>query len=412
MILVQTMKHITITTLMLILHFATPVFAITTERDQFLPKIHILGTDYVFTSNADGYSGLSQQDGTVIIPTNYRQLAYLGQGVFFAEEENKKFLLDLNGRILQRLPEWASVGRGFQSGIVNLSNVSNQIAAYDKHGRNILKGTKFRYLRNFSSERAIVEYGEWLNWWSAYIDTSGKIVIGPFLNRMLNDFSNGVAIMPVGSQVGLIDTKGHFLIPPRYDSIVVDREGRYLASKNGVSKILPVKATPDPDYSGSIDGDLWNPIYPQSLIVNHQAPQARYGSAISGEVDARLPDFQSNWREYHDRVGLFGKLLAERNLIGMSIAELNDLFGPFDTRESYAHESSEYPYKADLILHKPAGCLGNPNQTMVQLGFDRQKVLRAWCINTGSGNSNPWITENCRLLDPRAGLSLSNLVPR
>nr|WP_243154792.1 WG repeat-containing protein [Clostridium thermarum] len=71
-----------------------------------------------------------------------------------------------------------------------------------------------------------------------YINSGGTFIIKPIYDYATYFQTNGLAIVNLNNHSGIIDAKGDYVIPPKYDSIAEFSEGRSVIIDNGEFKVI------------------------------------------------------------------------------------------------------------------------------------------------------------------------------
>jgi len=177
---------------------------------------------------------LADSNGKLICPFGvYDDMTYVDTNYFFisipARPEDtiegysvRRGFADRNGRLIYSLDEKKNQIKGAPvdgMALINLNWTSSENGYYgyiDTSGKVLLSSHDYKSAYSFSCGRAVMETERFKTY---VIDKKGKKVAGPY-DRVEDDkFTNGYALVSVGDNYGVIDTNGHYILPPLYQYV-------------------------------------------------------------------------------------------------------------------------------------------------------------------------------------------------
>lgn len=154
-------------------------------NDERYQMVEAVGDVLLFRQH--GYYGAMDMAGRTLIPPEWTQLTYAGNGTFLA----------LEGDLYDDQPD--------EMISLNLQGERVNTGSYTAKGLDAFHEGYMAYMLSDG------QYG--------YVDARGRQVIPPQW-QYAGDFSEGVAIVSNNGQYGLVDAKGGVTLLPRYNSIV------------------------------------------------------------------------------------------------------------------------------------------------------------------------------------------------
>lgn len=136
-------------------------------------------------------------------------------------------------------------------------------------------GARVRTVYLYPASRKEVGGSKW-----GYINSKGKSVLNPIYERAGNFQDNGLAIVALKGQYGVIDTTGYFLVNPQYEQIYPFSEGRATVMDHQGFKVI--------DESGK---ELTSKVY--SYIGSYKEGRALF--SITDRKGNQLYGFLNRW---------------------------------------------------------------------------------------------------------------------
>ena len=169
----------------------------------------------------DNKWGIIDTLGNIIVPFRYSSIKYLPNNQMLVSANRKYGLLDINSDYKEFIPteyDWISQ---------NTEN-SFSVKLNDKYGiidaeNNIIVPIENDFIDEYSNGFLAFSHGDTRGWMDAYgnikfSSTLYSSIKGPFPNGLLAFSGNG------GSGLGFMDTEGHEVIAPIYDSILLGEQ--------------------------------------------------------------------------------------------------------------------------------------------------------------------------------------------
>lgn len=418
----------------------------------------IEGTDRYFIKSGDSGHGVVLKSGEEVIEPCYRQIDYLGDGRFaarryLADGKEERLLFDEHGKVLARLPYWAdTTSRKYHGGVLLVQGPAFDQGAYiNLKGKFINRDNYFRFGQEFSCGLAAVEYCNRGECYSAYINSHGKIAIGPFREAECQSFYKNRAIVRVSTKegtkkTGVISTSGTFVIPPVYDCvrrldedfhpkietkspfarysgdfILINYPAKFAAvnvpSIIRADTLIPCMIVPDS--KSAFTGPLWGYCNLSGKMVIE--PRFEYAREFSGGIAAvsvsdpltRISryghiDTSGNWTDTPSAVPgndktferngnrreLFREILNSHNLIGMRQEEREAQFGKAEQTSPCTMVPNWAKNFVSYLIG--SGCTGS---TSLVFALDTDSRIIGWKIVSSEGNSSSWVRENVYAVD-------------
>lgn len=186
---------------------------------------------------ADGWYGLIDTSGAEILPFQYRELRYIGNGLYLALKDNKQGYVNTKGQLVGPMI-WEP------SAFPPLVGSLLTVAGDGKAGFMDLRGNLVQELRYHAllpspdgSGPIIVQrdtkYG--------LVDAnSGKLLLEPILEldeNGITPYENGFATVRKNGYEGILDAKGNLVVRPEYQKAQVNGDFLYLRADDGTVSI-------------------------------------------------------------------------------------------------------------------------------------------------------------------------------
>ena len=199
---------------------------------------------------ADGWYGLIDTSGAEILPFQYRELRYIGKGLYLALKDNKHGYVNAKGQPVGPMI-WEP------SAFPPLVGSLLTVAGDGKAGFMDLRGNLVQELRYHALlpspdgsgpiiVRRDTKYG--------LVDaTSGKLLLEPILEldeNGITPYENGFATVRKNGYEGILDAKGNLVVRPEYQKAQVIGDFLYLRADDGTASIAqwnPVLQPLNPD---------------------------------------------------------------------------------------------------------------------------------------------------------------------
>lgn len=186
---------------------------------------------------ADGWYGLIDTSGAEILPFQYRELRYIGKGLYLALKDNKQGYVNAKGQPVGPMI-WEP------SAFPPLIGSLLTVAGDGKAGIMDLRGNLVQELRYHALlpspdgsgpiiVRRDTKYG--------LVDaTSGKLLLEPILEldeNGITPYENGFATVQKNGYEGILDAKGNLVVRPEYQKAQVIGDFLYLRADDGTASI-------------------------------------------------------------------------------------------------------------------------------------------------------------------------------
>jgi len=187
--------------------------------------------------------GVCSPSGVVVIPARFDQINYVGDHLFavakFRDDgSTARWLFNAHGKVVAKLPEWARVDqRRFSEGLLSIGEEYSLVAFINKQGKLLPNFDLYTDVKEFSCGLAAATLSDRRGRWSGFINHQGKMVIGPYKDRDLSNFENGVAVVneyvDKKYRSGLVSTSGKFVMPMKFGSISSIGNGKFWVTHSG-----------------------------------------------------------------------------------------------------------------------------------------------------------------------------------
>lgn len=259
-----------------------------------------------------GY-GLYNEAGKEILPPKYEQVSELGEQMFLARKtepgERQSVLIDINGRI-SSLPAWPTSDYKFHEGYLNISNWNERkYSLVNRNGELLFPPDKYSRIEEFYNGLAAIQYEKGNTEYGAYIDHTGRTVLGPFERATVGGMYNGFGCVAFHSGdgkdtvCGALDVSGKWLLEPVYDMFQRLPNNEWLVRKQHKWQIVTsageVKVA-FPDNCSYVPTDTWGcsppDIHPCAFggteVANFEVKNALWGYCDSSGNIVIKPQFQ------------------------------------------------------------------------------------------------------------------------
>lgn len=287
---------------------------------------------------AKSYSRLISNTGKFLLPLKYDYLGERGDGTYLGQRAGSYVVLRPNGSIIAKFPAGCT-----------------DITQPDKLDKNALFGCGFG--GTVQRKSGIGKVGS--KW--GYCDLTGKLVIpARFAFAQAFNGEKGVAYISAddkSTKCGVIDRKGKWITPPKYESFSVDAKGNYVPG------------------------------------------------SISRSEDGQVVPTDRN------RAEVFESLLRKHNFIGMPLPEVQGLLKGL---QSYLSNSPSPFGERSISFSLTPNAFCGTGSSSIELSFDKNDLLIGWRANHGgiSNNNVNLVTENVIVEDSSKGFIFGNLAPK
>ena len=138
-----------------------------------------------------------------------------------------------------KFSDWDRIdGAKFSEGFLKISGSMGPLAFANRLGQVAFKSDKYIEAQAFSCGLASVRFNDVSKHFAGYIDHSGKMVLGPFEDADAASFDADVAVLSEWQKdghfkVGLLNTRGRFVIPSEEQTISPCADHTFLVKRNG-----------------------------------------------------------------------------------------------------------------------------------------------------------------------------------
>jgi len=191
-------------------------YVLFSTRNAFVPKekrVALLSQQYEYIGeedehglrevHANGKCGFIDSHNKDVVPIIYDTVSSFNEGLAAVEKDGKYGYVDLTGKLV--IPLSYDLAYGFASGIAKVKR-NGKFGLIDKHGNNILpiNYDSIGYVSN--GYIAINHSGHW-----GFCDTKGVVIIPPKYQKVVKQFSKGLAAVEYGGSIIIIDNKDNII---------------------------------------------------------------------------------------------------------------------------------------------------------------------------------------------------------
>ena len=211
---------------------------IDTKDKIVIPRNH----DDEFDFNEDGLAivlgnggyGCCDTNGSLVIPTEYRDMDYCSDGLFLVRKDDKFGYIDTAGRVVVPL-EYDYLAQ-FSEGLATAKK-DGKWGYIDRKGQVVIP-LEYTHAEGFSDGFAWVANDGRLG----FIDSTGQFVAAPKQYDVHTDFSEGMAFCRFGMFVEYIDSKGQVI----FEGCEIGRDfhaGHAVVKKDGTWSVIDTTGT-------------------------------------------------------------------------------------------------------------------------------------------------------------------------
>ena len=157
--------------------------------------------------------GFIDTTGQLVIPAEYDQVAAFSQGMTAVNKSGLWGYIDHAGREIIK-PQFRSAN-AFHEGIARVKPFELSPCYVTTTGK-IISSNQWIATGDFSNGRALVKVGTLFG----YIDTTGQLIIQPAYSRAWN-FEDGIALVEFDKKQGVIDLNGKYVVSAQYNRISI-----------------------------------------------------------------------------------------------------------------------------------------------------------------------------------------------
>lgn len=184
----------------------------------------------LFPAKQNGLYGYIDGNGNMVIKPQFEDAEEFFEGLAAVELNDKYGFIDKRGNMVIQ-PRFENISgfmhRGFSEGRAIVRLGKDNYNVIDRSGEIISKDTHYDcIILNYSEGLCPVIIGDR----GCYIDTSGKMVIGPRF-EVTREFTEGLAVVELDGKRGFIDKTGAIQITPRFYNAEPFSEGLSAVSK-------------------------------------------------------------------------------------------------------------------------------------------------------------------------------------
>lgn len=387
----------------------TPTFA----KNQDAAKPFPGESRFFQVSKATG-NGVVDTSGKEIIPCKYGYMEYVGEDRFIiSEPSQQKGLWNTRGERICSIPAWTSMygNNRFSDGLLLLSGDSNkyQVVYIDKWGKHIVKENTYRTGQPFSNGLAAVSYERREGEYCAYIDSSGKLKLGPFLNASGSSFKHEFALLRVDGKTGFIDKTGRFVLPPEFDHVEWRGEDKWILKKGDkeyTASSIESKISLQPNDIHAKQPLKTNLKVDNALEWSREQFMSANGLLVS---EYRAPPGEP-FSEH--RTKIFYRFLENFDVIGMKRPSLEERLGKGENQKWLTEMPSGSTSLVQYSFSSPGARCGF-GSSCLQIAYDSQDRVTGWRIEQGPDRSRwSWNCDNVVALDYSFPAIFTNLIPK
>lgn len=151
----------------------------------------------------NGKCGIIDHNNHVVVPIIYDSVNSFNEGLAAIEKDGVYGYVDTNGRFI--IPLSFDLAYGFTSGIAKVKR-NGKFGLIDKYG-NVILSIKYDSIGYASNGYiAINQSGKW-----GFCDTKGVVTITPRFNKVIKQFSKGLAAVELDNSLIIIDNQGNII---------------------------------------------------------------------------------------------------------------------------------------------------------------------------------------------------------
>lgn len=193
----------------------------------------------------DGWYGLIDISGAEILPFQYRELRYIGNGLYLALKDNKQGYFTAQGQPVGNMI-WEPSSHGPVIGNLLVTEGAGKIGFMDMQGKMVQELRYQDVLPSIdgSGPMFVLRDGKY-----GLLDQNGKLLLETTLILDENGagaFENGFATVRKNGYEGILDARGNLVVRPEYQKAQVIGDFLYLGTDNGSSSIARLNAVLQP----------------------------------------------------------------------------------------------------------------------------------------------------------------------
>lgn len=181
---------------------------------------------------ADGLYGLIDTDGNELLPFAYRELRYIGNGVYLALKDGTQGYFDTAGNPIGDF-KWEPSNRGPWADSLLTVELHEKFGFMNAKGTLVQSPIYDNFIPSLDGRGPIIvekdgKYG--------LLDTDGSQILAPTLvldKNGISGFENGFATVRKNGWEGILDKRGNLVIRPEYDRAKAYEAWFYLQDGNG-----------------------------------------------------------------------------------------------------------------------------------------------------------------------------------
>lgn len=181
----------------------TPQERMSTQKKQsyeYVGEVDEYGLREVQTNGKCGYINQNNEE---ILPIIYDSVGSFSEGLAAVEKDGLYGYIDITGKFV--IPLSFDLAYGFSSGIAKVKR-NGKFGLIDKKG-NIILNIKYDSIGYVSNGYIAINLsGKW-----GFCDTNGVVTIPPQFNKVIKQFSKGLAAVQNGSSMVIIDNQGNII---------------------------------------------------------------------------------------------------------------------------------------------------------------------------------------------------------
>lgn len=193
-----------------------------------------LFNDSLFIFKSGDYFGIMHRNGKTILAPNWDQIGALKSGKAVVVKGNKLGYIDDSARLIltptyELFPNFMENAQ-FEGNYAKVK-FKDKYGVIDSKGKWIIPAT-YTGLGKVSALMAFQKGTKW-----GFIDLTNKVVLKPTY-EFASSFEKGVALVENKSLLGVINSKGEWILPAEFEQITRFENNFYLISKEGKMRLL------------------------------------------------------------------------------------------------------------------------------------------------------------------------------
>lgn len=333
-----------------------------------------------------GKIGFIDTKGKIAIEPQFKEASSFSEGISWAtKEDGHPEAINTKGKVLFTM-EQAQRVHSFREGLAVFETIGEDgktlYGCVNKSGKIVVEPQENEIESDFVQGKAVISGAD--NFKKGYIDKSGKIIINCQFDEAGDFGENGLACVQFGDKWGVINSKGEYVINPKYDRIAPDGDWFIIVEdhkagwcdKDGKYKINPQFRELLPfgknDLAPVCEGKMWG--YVDRKGVLKSSPQFEMAFPFINNEVAVV--------SVNDKVGLINK--EEKYIVNPQYDGIDDSYLEYVAlgKTSRSTVYSDYFNMSDIVgkienLVNNEGVDGNPYTSHITYLMDKYNLKQS-----------------------------------